>query len=72
MIFGIGIDLCAVERIEKSLQKPTFVEHVFAAQEQTLLQALPPKHRAESAAAAFAAKEAFLKEVGSGHGGFAL
>ena len=72
MIFGIGIDLCAVERIEKSLQKPTFVDHVFAPQEQALLQALPPKHRAESAAAAFAAKEAFLKAAGTGLGGFAL
>ena len=72
MIFGIGIDLCAVERVEKSLQKPTFVEHVFAPQEQTLLQALPPKHRAETAAAGFAAKEAFLKAAGTGLGGFAL
>ena len=66
MILGIGIDLCAVARMEKSLQKPAFAARVFAPQEQEFWQSLSAKHRAESAAAAFAAKEAFLKAAGTG------
>ena len=72
MILGIGIDLCAVARMEKSLQKPAFAARVFAPQEQEFWQDFSAKHRAESAAAAFAAKEAFLKAAGTGLGGFAL
>lgn len=72
MILGIGIDLCAAARIEKSLGKPAFCDYVFAPAEQALLQGLGGKRRAETAAANFAAKEAFLKAAGTGLGGFAL
>ena len=72
MIWGVGIDLCDADRIEKSLAKPSFLDHVFAPAEQALLSALGEKRRAETAAANFAAKEAFLKAVGTGLGGFAL
>ncbi len=41
-------------------------------EEQALLAALGDKHRAETAAANFAAKEAFLKAAGTGLGGFAM
>ena len=72
MIWGVGIDLCDADRIEKSLAKPSFLDHVFAPAEQALLSALGEKRRAETAAANFAAKEAFLKAVGTGLGGFVL
>lgn len=73
MILGIGIDLCAAARIEKSLGKPAFCDYVFAPAEQALLQGLGGKRRAETAAANFAAKEAFLKAAGTGLAGpFAL
>ncbi len=72
MILGIGIDLCAAARIEKSLGKPAFCDYVFAPAEQALLGSLGGRRRAETAAANFAAKEAFLKAAGTGLGGFAL
>lgn len=72
MIWGVGIDLCDADRIGKSLAKPSFLDHVFAPAEQALLSALGEKRRAETAAANFAAKEAFLKAVGTGLGGFSL
>lgn len=59
MIFGIGIDLCDAGRLEKSLAKQSFLDHVFAPSEQALLASLGEKRRAETAAANFAAKEAF-------------
>lgn len=72
MIFGIGTDLVKVERMEKSLASPAFCRRVFGPEEQLLLASLGQKHRAESAAACFAAKEAFLKCCKTGLGGFAL
>lgn len=72
MILGVGIDLCDAGRIEKSLMKQSFLDHVFAPSEQALLAALGEKRRAETAAANFAAKEAFLKAAGTGLGGFAM
>lgn len=71
-IFGIGTDLCAVPRIEKSLGRPGFAGRVFAAQELALLETRQGPRRAQTAAANFAAKEAFLKACGTGLGGFAL
>lgn len=72
MIFGIGTDLVKVERMQKSLQSAAFCSRVFGPEEQAFLQGLSEKHRAESAAACFAAKEAFLKACGKGLGSFAL
>lgn len=72
MILGVGIDLCEAQRMEKCLQRQAFCDHVFAAGEQALLAGLSGRRRAETAAANFAAKEAFLKAAGTGLGGFAL
>ena len=69
---GVGIDLCDAGRLEKSLAKQSFLDHVFAPSEQALLASLGEKRRAETAAANFAAKEAFLKAAGTGLGGFAM
>lgn len=59
MILGVGIDLCDAGRIAKSLEKATFCDYVYAPAEQVLLAGLGGKRRAETAAANFAAKEAF-------------
>ena len=72
MIYGIGTDLCAVNRMAEKLQKSAFVQHVFSPAEQALLNSRGGSHRAETAAANFAAKEAFLKAARTGLGGFAL
>ena len=72
MILGIGTDLCSTARMADKLQKDSFVQKVFSPAEQELLKTLGKKHCAETAAANFAAKEAFLKAAGTGLGGFAL
>ena len=72
MIFGLGTDLCDAGRMEKSLAKQSFFDHVFAPSEQALLNIRHGRRRAETAAANFAAKEAFLKAAGTGLGGFAM
>ena len=72
MIYGVGADLCQVERMEKSLARPGFAAHVFAPEELALIDSRKGRARAETAAANFAAKEAFLKACGTGLAGFAL
>ena len=72
MIYGVGTDLVKVDRMQKSLASPSFWRRVFGEREQSFLQSLGEKHQRESAAANFAAKEAFLKAAGTGIGGFAL
>lgn len=79
MLYGVGCDLCASARIEKILAGPhgaAFARRVFGPQEHALLfPAEPPAspraaaHRADRAAANFAAKEAFLKAAGTGLAG---
>ena len=81
MIYGIGCDLCAIPRMEKSLTGPhggAFARRVFGPNEREALglseqaESLPAR-RTASAAANFAAKEAFLKAAGTGLAGpFAL
>lgn len=72
MIYGIGVDSTTIERIASSMQKPTFMQRVYSPAEQALFASLSPTHAAESAAANFAAKEAFLKATGNGLGAFSL
>ena len=62
---GIGIDLCSVERIKKV--KENFYERFYTQEEREYLTSRG-QAAAESAAAMFAAKEAFLKAAGIGIG----
>jgi len=64
-VIGIGMDLCAVSRMEKSIQRAHFVERVFLEGERAYLEK-KEKSRAQSAAAMFAAKEAVAKALGTG------
>ncbi len=75
MIFGIGCDVCSISRLQKSLSAPSaarFVQRVYGEAERAALRldtvpdAPPHRHCLQSAAANFAAKEAFLKAAGTG------
>ena len=72
MIVGIGVDSAEIARIAKSIQKEMFMRRVFAPEERAVLDDLTTHRKNESAAACFAAKEAFLKAAGVGLGGFPL
>ena len=65
-MIGLGIDLCEIARIEATLAKgDALLRRFFAPEEREYLQ----KRNAvatQSAAAMFAAKEAFLKALGRG------
>lgn len=65
------MDLTSVSRMARSIEKEHFVQRVFGEEEQQLF-AQRAGRAAQSAAANFAAKEAFLKAAGTGLGGFAL
>ncbi len=65
MIAGLGIDLIEVDRISEKIGKESgFREMVFSDAEIRYCEARPNKF--EHYAARFAAKEAFLKAMGSG------
>jgi holo-[acyl-carrier protein] synthase len=65
LIFGIGIDIIEVSRIERCLRCHTkFLERCFSEEELRVLKR--NKNMAVSAAGRFAAKEAVLKAIGTG------
>jgi len=66
---GLGIDLCEIARIEAAVRKNDgFLTRYFTEEERAYLAARG-NAAARSAAAMFAAKEAFLKALGEGLGG---
>jgi holo-[acyl-carrier protein] synthase len=68
-VIGLGLDVCAVARIEAAiLANDGFLLRYYTAGERAYLEARG-KMAAQSAAAMFAAKEAFLKALGVGLGG---
>ena len=72
MIAGIGVDTATVERIEKSIARESFYTRVYGEAERAALDVLSPARKAQSAAGAWAAKEAFGKALGTGVSGFEL
>ena len=63
---GLGIDLCEVGRIERELKRgDAFLRRFFTNSERAYI-ASRGQMGAQSAAAMFAAKEAFLKAAGTG------
>lgn len=70
---GLGIDLCEISRIEAAITKNSrFLERWYTQEEREYILGRG-KAGAQSAAAMFAAKEAFLKAIGTGIGsGIAL
>ncbi|MDD2331567.1 MAG: holo-ACP synthase [Candidatus Cloacimonetes bacterium] len=68
MIFGIGTDLVCIERIKGVIEKnPRFPERVFTPSEIDYCSAKANPY--QSYAARFAAKEAFMKALGTGWNG---
>lgn len=65
MVPMIGIDMVAVERIERAIQKERFTDRVFTKAEQAYCESRG-KQCAQSYAARFAGKEAVLKALGTG------
>lgn len=65
---GIGTDIVEISRIEKSLKNESFLNKVYSERERALIE----KKGVKSAAANFAAKEAFSKALGTGIRGFSL
>ena len=70
MILGTGIDLCAVGRIEKAIERPRFLERLYTEAERRRISAASGLRRGEIAAGLFAAKEAVAKALGTGFDGF--
>jgi len=65
LIFGIGTDIIEVERIEKQLEANSGLkEKLFTVGEIAYCET--KKNKAQHYAARFAAKEAFLKAIGTG------
>ena len=64
-IVGVGVDLCAIGRIEKAIARESFLLRVYTEAERAYLMD-KNKTRAQSAAAMFAAKEAAAKALGTG------
>jgi len=66
LIFGVGIDIIETERLERELLKGSegLIEAAFTRGEIEYCRR--KKNRAESYAVRFAAKEAFLKALGTG------
>ena len=66
-MFGIGIDICDVQRFERLQKNKAFIERIFSDNE---IEYCTNKRKAsaQSFAARFAAKEAFLKALGTGIG----
>lgn len=66
MILGVGLDLADIERIDRAIQKPHFVERIFSEDERAQIA----KKGAQTAAGYWAAKEAVAKALGTGFRGF--
>ncbi len=65
MILGIGIDIFEVVRMKERLKsQPSFIEGIFTESEIKYCNQF--KNKAERFAARYAAKEAFLKALGTG------
>ncbi|WP_010580391.1 holo-ACP synthase [Liquorilactobacillus vini] len=71
MIFGIGIDLTEISRIERAWEKhPRFIERVLTPNERSVLANYSGRRQLEFLAGRFSAKESFSKAYGTGIGKF--
>lgn len=65
MILGVGLDLCGVERIRDMPSRERFLERYYAPEERAYIAGRGAAGD-DSAAACYAAKEAFFKALGTG------
>lgn len=66
MILGIGTDIIEIDRVSKAIKKNSFLCRYFTEKERAYLEL---GRKQEKAAGIFAAKEAFVKALGSGFRG---
>lgn len=66
MIYGVGTDLCPIQRMEQALKNPRFVLRTCTDKERERMSEMCPSRRAEHMAGLFAAKEAVAKAMGTG------
>lgn len=67
-MIGVGVDMATISRIQKSMERPRFAQRVFSVKERELLTR--KNGAVQTAAANFAAKEAFGKALGLGLSAF--
>ncbi len=72
MIFGLGTDVAEVKRFEKWLKDDQMCRRFFADKEQWTGSLSNPSAACQHYAARFAAKEAFVKALGTGFSGVDL
>lgn len=65
MILGLGLDVCQISRMEETLSHARFLARFFSEEEQAYVLSRG-KMAAATAAGIFAAKEAFVKALGTG------
>ncbi len=65
MIRGVGLDICEISRMEQAIAHPRFLERVFSETEREYLKS-KGSTAAQTAAGLYAAKEAYLKALGTG------
>ena len=70
VIYGVGCDLCEVDRIKSSAERERFLERAFSKEERLRFDGM--KNPFMSMAGAWAAKEAFAKSLGTGVRDFSL
>ena len=63
-IFGAGIDLIEISRINKSIKNKNFIDRIYSKSEIQKARSL--KYKSSFFAKRFAAKEAFSKAIGTG------
>lgn len=68
-MYGIGVDIVSIDRIEKSIERESFIKRIYGPAEIALFIS-ENKIKTNSLAANFAAKEAFSKALGTGVRGF--
>ncbi|GAE36894.1 holo-ACP synthase [Halalkalibacter akibai] len=67
MIIGTGIDIVEIDRITKVLERqPRFVDRILTSSEKETFFTLQGTRKFEFFAGRFAAKEAFVKAIGTG------
>ncbi|MDO4567243.1 MAG: holo-ACP synthase, partial [Oscillospiraceae bacterium] len=67
MVYGVGVDTIAIERIQDSLKSERFERFAFSKRERAVF-----KRNSKKLAGCFAAKEALSKALGTGVRGFSL
>ena len=63
-LFGVGTDIIQVNRLKKSLKKKPFLSRIF--NDEEIIKCKRTKKNSNCFAKRFAAKEAFVKSIGTG------